>query len=174
MQKIFGPVMQNAFVVDDLEAAMDFWLNKMGVGPFFVFQHVQFKEAYYRGAPMNIDFSGAIAYWGEVQIELIKQYDNEPSIYSDFLGKGLRGMHHMGVLTDDLDAHLARLKPAGIEPIQWGELPTGMRFAYLNTDFHPGGMIELIETHESIMTFFKIIRDAADAWDGKSDSIRRF
>ena len=36
--------MQNAFVVDDLDAAMDHWLNKMGVGPYFMFEHVQFRE----------------------------------------------------------------------------------------------------------------------------------
>jgi len=174
MQKIFAPVMQNAFVVDDLEAAMDHWLNKMGVGPFFVFEHIKFKEAFFRGKPMNIDMTAAIAYWGDVQIELIKQYDDKPSIYNEFRGKGLRGMQHMGVLTGDLDAHLARLKPLGIEPIQWGSMPAGMRFAYVSSDYHPGAMIELIEAHESIVGFFKIMKDAAAQWDGRSESIRRF
>lgn len=166
--------MQNAFVVDDLEAVMDHWLHTMGVGPFFVFEHIKFKEAFFRGQPMNIDMTAAIAYWGDVQIELIKQYDDKPSIYSEFRGKGLRGMQHMGVLTPDLDAQLARLKPLGIEPIQWGSMPAGMRFAYVSSDYHPGAMIELIETHESIIGFFKIMKDAAASWDGKSESIRRF
>jgi len=166
--------MQNAFVVDDLEAAMDHWLHKMGVGPFFVFEHIKFKEAFFRGKPMNVDMTAAIAYWGDVQIELIKQYDNAPSIYNEFSGKGLRGMQHMGVLTDNLDEHLARLKPLGIEPIQSGSMPAGMRFAYVSSDYHPGAMIELIEANESIVGFFKIMKDAADAWDGRSESIRRF
>jgi hypothetical protein len=43
----------------------------------------------------------------------------------------------------------------------------------MNCD-NPGGMIELIEAHESIVGFFKIMKDAADNWDGRSESIRRF
>ena len=173
MQKIFGPVMQNAFVVDDLDAAMDHWLNKMGVGPFFVFEHVQFREIYFRDKPSDTDMTAAIAYWGDMQIELIKQHNVSPSIYSEFQGKGLRGMQHMGVITTDLDADLAKLKPLGITPVQWGTVSSGMRFAYVSSDFHPGAMIELIEANEGITGFFQMMKDTAHNWDGK-DPIRRF
>ena len=41
MQRNFGPVMQIAWVVRDLEAAIDHWTRMMNVGPFFLFEHVQ-------------------------------------------------------------------------------------------------------------------------------------
>ena len=53
MQGTFGPVMQNAFVVDDLDAALDHWIAKMGVGPFYVFQHVKFQDIFFRGEPSS-------------------------------------------------------------------------------------------------------------------------
>ncbi len=173
MQKIFGPVMQNAFVVDDLDAAMDHWINKMGVGPFFVFQHVQFKEIYFRGKPSDTDMTAAIAYWGDMQIELIKQHNASPSIYSEFQNKGLRGLQHMGVITADLDSDLAQLKPLGITPVQYGTVASGMRFAYVSSDYHPGAMIELIESNPAMTGFFKMMQDTAAGWDGK-DPVRRF
>lgn len=173
MAKIFGPVMQNAFVVDDLDAAMDHWLNKMGVGPFFVFQHVQFREAFFRGKPCDVDMTAAIAYWGGMQIELIKQHNASASIYSEFQNRGLRGLQHMGVISTDLDSDLARLKPMGIEPVQYGTVAGGMRFAYVSSDFHPGAMIELIEANPAISGFFQMMKDTADTWDGK-DPVRRF
>ena len=67
MQRIFGPVMQNAWVVDDLDAALDHWINKMGVGPFYLFEHVKFQEIYFRGQPATTDMTAAIAYWGDMQ-----------------------------------------------------------------------------------------------------------
>jgi methylmalonyl-CoA/ethylmalonyl-CoA epimerase len=173
MNKIFGPVMQNAFVVDDLDAAMDHWINRIGIGPFFVFQHVKFKEAFFRGKPCEVDMTAAMAYWGDVQIELIKQHNDAPSIYSEFQQRGLAGMQHMGVITRDLDADLQRLAPSGIEPVQYGTVASGMRFAYVSSDFHPGGMIELIEANDSIMGFFDYMKSTAASWNGE-EPIRRY
>ena len=164
--------MQNAFVVDDLEATLDHWNNKMGVGPFYVFEHIQFAEAYFRGKQANIDMTAAIGYWGDVQIEFIQQHKPAPSIYQEFKDSQLRGMHHMGVITHQLDEDLRRLKTLGIEAVQWGAMPTGMRFAYVNSDFHPGAMIELIEPVPAIIEYFDAMKKAAAEWDGKNGVIR--
>lgn len=168
MQGTFGPVMQNAFVVDDLDAALDHWISKMVVGPFYVFQHVKFQDIFFRGEPSSVDVTAAIAYWGDMQIELIKQHNDQPSIFREFQAKGQRGMQHMGVITPNLDEHLSRLQPLGIAPVQWGSMPAGMRFAYVSSDFHPGGMIELIEPGPVIADFFKQMKDAAEHWDGSN------
>lgn len=31
----FGPVIQHAFVVRDMDAALTYWIEVMGVGPFY-------------------------------------------------------------------------------------------------------------------------------------------
>lgn len=172
MQQIFGPIMQNAFVVDDLEATLDHWNNKMGVGPFYVFEHIQFAEAYFRGKPAGCDITAAIGYWGDVQLEFIKQHNSAPSIYQEFTDSKLRGLQHMGVMTHQLDEDLRRLKALGIEPVQSGSMPTGLRFAYVNSDFHPGAMIELIEPVPAITGYFEVMKKAAADWDGTNGVIK--
>jgi hypothetical protein len=168
----FGPVMQNAFVVRDIAAAVEFWSGKVGVGPFYCLEHIQFGDVYFRGAPLRLDMSVALAQWGNLQIELIQQHDDTPSIYSEFLARHGEGLQHLGVLTAALDEHLARLKPLGVEPVQWGATATGMRFAYVDTDRHAGGMIELVENGPAVQAFFEKIRAASVDWDG-SRPLRR-
>jgi uncharacterized protein (DUF2126 family) len=163
---LFGPIVQNAYVVRDLEAAVHHWSGKVGIGPFFGLEHVGFGPVYLRGAPLRLDMSVAIAQWGNVQIELIQQHDSTPSIYSEFAARHGEGLQHLGVMTPSLDDHLARLQAHGIEPVQWGATATGMRFAYVGTDVHPGGMIELIETGPAVEAFFAMVRKAAAGWDG--------
>jgi hypothetical protein len=162
----FGPIVQNAFVVRDLNTAVEYWTTKIGVGPFYLLDHVQFGPVYFRGAPLAIDMSVAIAQWGDVQIELIVQHDAAASIYTEFLARHGEGLQHLGVMTASLDEHLERLRPLGIEPVQWGGTANGMRFAYINTDRQAGGMIELIETGAAVEAFFAKVRRAAVNWDG--------
>jgi len=162
----FGPIVQNAYVVRDLQAAAHHWSSKVGVGPFYTLEHIAFGNVYFRGRPLTLDMSVAIAQWGEIQIELIQQHDSVASIYSEFGERHGEGLQHVGVMTENLDEHLARLHTLGIEPVQWGATANGMRFAYVGTDTHPGGMIELIETGAAVEAFFAMVRRAAADWDG--------
>jgi hypothetical protein len=173
MERLFGPVMQNAFVVGNLEAALDHWTRVMGVGPFFVFERVEFTEVWYRGrSAVDMDLTVAIGYWGSLQIELIHQRNEVPSIYTDFPAREVGGLQHMGVLTDSVPRHLIRLRDVGIEAVQHGMTTGGLRFAYVSTDQHPGGMIELIESNPRMLKFFAKMQTAAQEWDG-SEPIRR-
>jgi methylmalonyl-CoA/ethylmalonyl-CoA epimerase len=126
----------------------------------------------YKGKPSGIDMSVAIAQWGEVQVELIQQFNDAPSIYSEFTGREKGGLQHVGVMTNSVADDLVRLGELGIEAVQQGHTGTGIRFAYLDTDDHPGAMIELIEAGPAITGFFQMVKDAARGWDG-SEPIRR-
>ncbi len=167
MERLFGPVMQNGFVVGDLEAAIDHWTRVMRVGPFFLFEGISFAECWYRDrAATDIDLAVAIAYWGDVQIELIQQRNTVASIYTDFrLARGT-GLQHMGVISGSVEQDLQRLARQGIHPVQHGRTSAGMRFAYVATDHHPGGMVELIEAGPQGLAFFAKMHAAAKAWDG--------
>ncbi len=173
MRSTFGPVLQNAFVVPDLQKSLDHWISTMGVGPFFLFENIEFSEIFYRGQPLrDLRFSVAIAYWNDLQIELIHQWNDVASIYTDFPARTCGGLQHMGVLTDSVQEDLRRLAAKGVQPVQQGITRGGLRFAYVATDQHPGGMIELIERHPPSLQFFESMRIAARDWDG-SDPIRR-
>lgn len=175
MSPLFGPVMQLGFVVPDLEPAASHWAT-LGVGPFFLLEHIEFAEVQYLGRSTRIDMSVAVAQWGEVQVELIQQHDAVPSIYTDFRGSKAGGLQHLGVMTDSVPDHLERLADHGVTPVQTGSTANGIRFAYLNTDrlpgSVPGGMIELIEHGPAIDGFFHLVKQASIGWDGR-DSLRR-
>lgn len=162
----FGPVMQCAFVVPDFHGALDHWTQVMHVGPFFLMEHIAFAECEFRGRPVNIDLTVAIAYWGDMQIEIIQQHNDAPSIYTEFLGRGLSGLQHMGVLTESVDDDLAKLAGQGVVPVQQGRTAAGIRFAYVSTDRHPGAMVELIGATRGVRSFFEMMREAARVWDG--------
>ena len=164
----FGSLVQNGYVVRDLERSMEHWTRVVGVGPFFVLEHIQFGDVFLRGAPMKIDLTVGVAYWGEVQVELIYQHDTAPSIYTEFAAEKGEGLQHVGVMTDSVERHLEELAQHGVKPVQWGATAAGIRFAYLNTDQHPGGMIELIERGPAIDAFFSMAHDAARNWDGRN------
>ena len=158
----FGPVMQLGFVVPDIERAMQHWLQKIGLGPFFIIEHVQYAEACHRGVPTDIDMAVALAQWGEVQVELIQQRNDAPSIYTEFPGRKLGGLQHRR--RHDARSCAADLAAAARQmaskPVQWGATGNGIRFAYVDTDAQPGGMIELIEHGPAIDGFFALVRDA--------------
>ena len=52
MSRIFGEMRQIAFVVRDLEKALDYWTRTLGVGPFFVMRDVVPDNYRYRGRPV--------------------------------------------------------------------------------------------------------------------------
>jgi len=164
--------MQIAWVVRDLEAAIDHWTRMMNVGPFFLFEHVPFSELLFRGKPSSVDMTAALAYSGETQIELIFQHNDAPSIYTEFLRGGRTGVQHLGVMTESVDRDLERLSSQGVEAAQSGRTAWGARFAYLATDHDPGGMIELIEHGRVIDDAFRQIRDASRSWDGRTTTAR--
>jgi hypothetical protein len=75
-----GPVMQLAFVPQEPERALDFWTRTMGVGPFFRFDGLVLNDALYKKLPTDIRFSFLVGYWNDMQIEIIIQHNDAPSI----------------------------------------------------------------------------------------------
>lgn len=172
MSRIFGEVRQNGYVVRDIESALRHWTERLGVGPFFYFERVPMENFRYRGMPSPIEVSIALANSGALQIELIQQRNDAPSMYRNFLAAGREGLQHVAYWTEKMDADLARLAAAGYEIGQSGEVggPTG-RFVYFLTEAHPGTVVELSEISGPKGRLFQRIAEAARAWDGK-DPVR--
>ena len=175
MSRLFGPIFQAAYVVDDFEAAVAHWTGTIGVGPFFLFPTpLPFEWLEIRGErTQDHDILSAcgLAYSGDTLIEIIAP-GSAPSIYREFLGSGRRGLHHVGTVADDYDAQMAAARASGITAAMEGVLPIS-RFAYLDTDLlFPGTMVEIIEMSEDMRALFGTIKQASVGWDGK-DPLRR-
>jgi hypothetical protein len=100
MSRKFGKIAQIGYVVRDIDAAMDNWIEH-GVGPWFYFDRVQTDYFRYRGADSAMEMSVALANSGDIQIELIQQRNDAPSMYKDFLDSGREGMQHIAYWSND-------------------------------------------------------------------------
>jgi hypothetical protein len=166
MSQRFGQVMQLGYLVPDIGAAAHHWTSVLGVGPFFLIEHTPFTELWYRGGPVEVDQSAALAQWGDLQIELVQQHNEVRCVNPDFAGRDRGGLQHLGVMCDSVADEMAQLARDGIETIQWGAVDE-IRFAFLDTGQHDGLVIELIQEGPAIREFFTMVREAALGWNGR-------
>lgn len=165
-----GPIMQLAFVPDDFNAAVDHWTRVMGVGPFFHMKHLAPPAIWYRGQPTRFDFSIALAYWGDIQIELIEQHDDVPSLYNEWLSVGGAGLHHVCQLVDDIEVARAVCNRDGLDIVQEMALDGGHAL-YVDTGGGPGTIAEIIQSPPDLLELFNMIRSGSRDWDG-TDPLR--
>ncbi|WP_119460160.1 VOC family protein [Rhodospirillaceae bacterium SYSU D60014] len=173
MSRLLGEVRQLGYVVEDIEAAMEFWIDVIGVGPWFYNEHVPIRNYRFRGEAFDVHNSVALANSGRVQVELIQTRSDTPSMYRDFLRAGHTGLQHIAFWTETFDDDLARMEAQGFKVEMSGEVGQNGRFVYFDRQMHPGTVIELSEVLGPKGRMFKMIRDAATGWDG-SDPIRDF
>jgi catechol 2,3-dioxygenase-like lactoylglutathione lyase family enzyme len=177
MSRTYGPIRQIAFVVRDLDAALRYWTETLGVGPFFVMRNVSPEDFQYRGAPSpSPRMSLALGNSGDLQVELIEQHDDHPSAYRDFLDSGREGMQHVSawVTHDEYDGVMKRMLDDGVAVAHSGAMAAaGVRFAYFATDTAPGGLLyEIADVLEpQIYPLMEMIAAAAKDWDG-TDPVR--
>ena len=95
MSDLLGPVGQLGYVVEDLEKAAWSWVEKTGVGPWTVIPHVTLDYFNYLGEPSEVEMGIAMAFTGSMQIELIQQHNDAPSMYRDFINECGEGIQHV-------------------------------------------------------------------------------
>jgi hypothetical protein len=168
-----GGVVQMAYVVPDVRAAIAGWVADLGVGPWFLLDSFTGVDAVYRGQPSQADVAIAMAFAGHMQIELIQPLDDHPSVYRETVQQRGWGFHHVGLATDDLAASVAEREAAGATVAFRAGVPTGGTVVYL--DGCPGlpGFVELIEGTPGMDEVFTRYWQASVDWDG-SDPVRPF
>ena len=173
MSRFFGEIRQAGYVVPDIEAAMRYWTDVLGVGPFFYNERVPIRNYRYRGGAYEPHNSVALANSGPLQIELIQTRNDVPSMYRDFTQAGHSGLQHVAYWTSSYDEDLARLTAQGFKAVMSGEVGERGRFIYFDTHYHPGTVIELSEVAGPKGEMFRLIREASENWDGR-DPVRPF
>lgn len=173
MSRLFGPIRQNGYVVRDVRAAMDHWIRVMAVGPWYYFDRVKVDWFRHRGVDSPIEMSIALANSGDLQIELIQQRNDAPSLYREFLDAGHEGLQHVAFWSKDYQSLYDRAVSLGYTLGHEGQIGGEQgRFSYFDTQQHPGTVIELSDISGPKGWFFEnVIKPAAAGWDG-SDPIR--
>lgn len=165
-----GPIRQNAYVVHDLRTAIDGWL-RLGIGPWILLPSFTQHDSEYRGRPTAPVVSIAFANSGPLQIELIEQEDDSPSVYREFTEAGHEGFHHVAFWAEDFDAAMAGAAARGWPVVHHGTGGGVARFAYLDGGGCTSTVIEVMELTAVSSSMMTHVRQAAEHWDG-SDPVR--
>ncbi len=163
-------VRQLAYVVRDMDAALKYWIEVLKVGPFFMIEHAALENQKFFGKPSNTDVSIALGNSGDLQIELIYQHNDEPSVYKEFLDAGRVGVHHFGLMPEDYEATCEQYKALGHEAAFECTIG-GVPLVYFDTVKTVGHYIELWDNHSLFKEMFLMVEEAAKGWDGR-DAIR--
>jgi catechol 2,3-dioxygenase-like lactoylglutathione lyase family enzyme len=142
-------VAQVAIIVPDLERAVENYWRLFGIGPwrFYTYGKPLVKRMSYHGQPSEHRMRIALSYLGSLRIELIEPLEGD-TVYADFVREHGYGVHHFGLLVDDMADALEEAGAAGLEMIQDGSgfgLEGDGHYAYLDTEDQIGVTLELIE-----------------------------
>jgi hypothetical protein len=161
-------VLQNAYVVHDLERAILHWNRIAGAGPFFANNAAQHSAFTYRGEPSEAILRTALTQLGEVQIELIEQTNMAPSVFREILDSRGEGIHHVRIECTCYSHELERLIRTGHPVAFEGDILGVVRFAFLDTCSTLGHFIEISETFGALSGRDERIARICGNWDGSA------
>jgi hypothetical protein len=168
-----GQIIQMAYVVEDIHAAIDWWTTDARTGPWFLLDSFIGNDHVYRGMSSTADIKIAMAFAGQMQIELIQPKDDHPSVYRETIRARGCGFHHVGIACDDVEAEIPGYLAKGYELAFKAGVPTGGSVAYLDGGSAHPGFIELIPATPGMdEAFTRFWRESLD-WDGH-DPVRSF
>jgi len=165
---LWGSIAQIGYVVRDIEASMREFAAR-GIGPWFYVKGVKPENFTYRGEPSDMVMDVAVANSGDIQLELITPGNDAPSVYRDFLDAGHEGVQHVAYWSQNYQDLYDRALAAGFTVGQEGQIGgTDGRFAYFQTEHHPGTVIEISDVGGGKKLVFDLIKLAAANWDGSN------
>lgn len=156
-----GSPMQLAFVPTDIDKAISHWAGTLGAGPFFHLPDLSLPDTRFRGAATDPLFSLWLGYWGDMQVELIRQHNDAASIYRDAADD--RRLHHVCLLVEDFEAAMAAA--GGAEVVQQATVPGGGAVAYVQPA--QGPLVEILQPAPGTRELFAMMREAHRNWDGR-------
>ena len=142
-------IAQVAILVKDLDKTVESYWTLFGIGPwhFYTYGKPLVKQMSYQGYPAEYQMRLALSQIGPLRIELIEAKEGD-SIYADFIKEHGYGVHHFGILVEDMNDALTQVYSTGLNMIQDGSgfgLAGDGHYAYLETEKTLGVTLELIQ-----------------------------
>ncbi len=168
-----GQIVQTAYTVKTMRAAIDWWVRDAKVGPWFLLDSFTGPDQRYRGEPTKADVSIAMAFAGHMMIELIQPKDQKPSIYKRPSTCAAMASITSASPSRDVEAARREYHMRGYHDAFSTPVPSGGTVYFMGDGLGAPGFIELIPaTAETDEMFTRYWRASVD-WDG-SDPIRKF
>ena len=142
-------IAQVAILVKDLDETIKHYWENFGIGEWQIYTYGKplVKQMSYHGQPCDYTMRLALANIGAMRIELIQPLEGD-TIYADFIKEHGYGIHHFGVLVEDMPSSIKLAEEAGYEMTMDGSgfgLDGDGHYAYLDTEEQLGVTIELIQ-----------------------------
>lgn len=155
-------IVQNAYVVTNLERACDRFNRLFGLGPFVGGSEGVLANHVYRGEPAEpIRIRGAFVQSGDLNIELVELLSDAPSAFHDMFGGEVReGFHHSAIFAPDYEATKQSFVDMGY-PVASEFSFVDRRICYVDTRPLFGHMIEIYPDMPLIRAMYGEARDAA-------------
>ena len=175
-----GQIFQLGIVVPDIDEAVKFYAEALGIGPFSVSRGFKAPDGSYRGSTEMPELTLAHTWGGRFFVELIQQHCDTPSVYKEFIDRHGYGLHHFGFAVDpaEFDKTQAHYYSLGFEDIFTDNLPGGTRVRYMGPKGEAAldklrnetgvSYYECVEMFPAEESFFTDIYNAAMNWDGKT------
>ncbi|CDP81853.1 flavoprotein [Mycolicibacterium farcinogenes] len=153
---------QIAWVTADLDATEQALTSLLGARRWVRMPAVHFsaETCSYRGRPADFVADISLSYAGDTQLELIAPVSGQ-SVYTEFLDRHGAGLHHICIEAADVYAFDAKLRDAegdGTPVVCQGEMPGGMRFAYLSAAAAGVPYLEIAYIPPEIRAFFEYVK----------------
>lgn len=164
------PLIENAYIVRDLDKAMRFWIDTGHAGPFFVGENVLGEGCTYRGKPLALHTRYAFGMAGDIAIELIQQMNDAPSMFTEVLQTRGEGLHHLKYATPSRAQEVERLHRQGFEEIarlQLGEIT----LSFVDVGH---GLFHEIMDFELWQPVLQALKRSQEQWDGSTDPVRQW
>lgn len=161
-------IVQNAYLVQDLDVAIERWHGAFGLGPFVVSRHLEFEQSFYRGRQVPLDISAAFVQCGDLQVELICQHNPGPSAFRDMFTEGQEGLHHVAVFPEDYNRLISGYQARGFAVAAEFATARGSGAAFIDTRETCGHMLEVYRVNDGIRALYRLVADSARDWDRRN------
>lgn len=161
-------IVQNCYVVRDLDAACHRFNQLYGIGPFVGGSEAVLDAHVYRGAPAPpIRLRGVFVQSGDLNVELVEILSDGPSAFRDMFAGEREGLHHVAMFCDDYERERDRFVAQGCPVASEFTVPFGASICYVDARATLGHFIELYPENAIIRAMFAQTRRLAAAWDGR-------
>lgn len=159
-------IFQIGMVFENIDEKAKYFWEKLGIGPWYFMEfgpNAETTSCY--GEPSSFLLNIALAQVGPVQLELIQPVSGK-SPHMDFLKSGREGLHHLGILVDDME-QVESFKKLGYkvpaDALGFGETKDGFG-VYLDMQKESGILLELIHFPKADMSssFYKVYPDPSE------------
>ena len=99
-------------------------------------------------------------------VEFVQQESQGPSPFRDLYQAHDRGLHHMAVMTADIEASYQHFEEHGMPRVTRAVTHSGVEFAFLDALDSLGHFIEIYEASPQLLGFYELVRTAALDWKG--------